>query len=156
MDELETLKKEKSDTEEARKITKAHIESMKKDHEEKVFDTFLLPSFFIFRLHPLRFKTTRDAVEARACRHVHVLKPSTPSTKPSFMCSRACAFPASRVLFSLSGIRGTAEYQRKEASESREACTLLTCSSFNYSEDMGHHGALKTSWSSFLKVQSST
>lgn len=36
MDELETLKKEKSDTEEARKITEAHIESMKKDHEEKV------------------------------------------------------------------------------------------------------------------------
>lgn len=64
MDELETLKKEKSDTEEARKITEAHIESMKKDHEEKVIDTFLLPSFFIFRLHPLRFKTTRDVVEA--------------------------------------------------------------------------------------------
>ena len=55
MDELETLKKEKSDTEEARKITEAQIESMKKDHEEKVIDTFLLPSFFIFILHPLRF-----------------------------------------------------------------------------------------------------
>lgn len=67
MDELETLKKEKSDTEEARKITEAHIESMKKDHEEKVIDTFLLPSFFIFRLHPLRFKTTQDAVEAQTC-----------------------------------------------------------------------------------------
>lgn len=70
MDELETLKKEKSDTEEARKITEAHIESMKKDHEEKVFDTFLLLfyiSFFIFRLHLLRFKTTRDAVEAQTC-----------------------------------------------------------------------------------------
>ncbi|CAH3021035.1 unnamed protein product [Porites evermanni] len=36
MDELETLKKERSDTEEARKITEAQIESMKKDHEEKV------------------------------------------------------------------------------------------------------------------------
>ena len=116
MDELETLKKEKSDTEEARKITEAHVESMKKDHEEKVIDTFLLPIIlyldfihFVFKQHETLSK------HRRASRHVHVLKPSTPLTKPSFMCSRACTFPASRVLFSLSGIRGTAEYQRKEA-----------------------------------------
>jgi len=55
MDEIETLKKEKSDTEEARKTTEAQIESMKKAHEEKVVHTFLLPSFFILRLHPLHF-----------------------------------------------------------------------------------------------------
>lgn len=102
MDELETLKKEKSDTEEARKITEAHIESMKKDHEEKVIDTFLLPSIlyldfihFVLKPHETLSK------HRRACRHVHVLKPSKPFTKPSFMCSRAYAFPASRVLFSL-------------------------------------------------------
>ena len=62
------------------------------------------------------------------------------------MCRRACALPASQQSpFFPSGIRGTAEYQRKEASESRKACALLTCTSFNNSEDMGHHEALKTS-----------
>ena len=67
MDELETLKKEKSDTEEARKITEAHIESMKKDHEEKVIDTFLLPSILYLDFIHFVFKTTRDAVEAQTC-----------------------------------------------------------------------------------------
>lgn len=67
MDELETLKKEKSDTEEARKITEAHIESMKKDHEEKVIDTFLLPIILYLDFIHFVFKTTRDAVEAQTC-----------------------------------------------------------------------------------------
>ena len=36
MAELETLKKEKCETEEARKTAEEQIESMRRDHEEKV------------------------------------------------------------------------------------------------------------------------
>ena len=67
MDELETLKKEKSDTEEARKITEAHIESMKKDHEEKVIDTFLLPSILYLDFTHFVLNNTRR------CRSTDVL-----------------------------------------------------------------------------------
>ena len=41
MKELETLKTEKLETEEARKTAEEQIESMRKDHEEKVFCLFL-------------------------------------------------------------------------------------------------------------------
>ena len=37
MTELQALKQEKGDTEEARKMAEEEIEKMKKDHEEKVF-----------------------------------------------------------------------------------------------------------------------
>ena len=38
MAELQALRKEKGETEEAKKIADEQIEAMKKDHEEKVFN----------------------------------------------------------------------------------------------------------------------
>lgn len=73
MDELETLKKEKSDTEEARKTTEAQIESMKKDHEEKVIDTFLLLSFLYLDFIHFVFKQHETLSKHRRACHVHVL-----------------------------------------------------------------------------------
>ena len=48
MKELETLKTEKHETEEARKTAEEQIESMRKGHEEKVFCIFLFMIVKIF------------------------------------------------------------------------------------------------------------
>ena len=61
MKELETLKAEKLETEEARKTTEEQIESTRKDHEEKVFCLFLFMRmeifFFYIRPSPGRKKS---------------------------------------------------------------------------------------------------
>ena len=70
--------------------------------KKRLLIRFYYLSFFIYTSSTSFLKQHETlSKHRRACRHVHVLKPSTPFTKPSFMCSRAYAFPASRVLFSL-------------------------------------------------------